>query len=592
MHELGSAESLKSPMTMSVADFLRAYQMRTSNIMWLLGAGASRAAGIKTAGDMIWDFKQTLYRSQKKLPPHAISDLGDPEVRRKLQAYFHELGGYPDSGASDEYARFFEATYPSAKDRQAYLDKLVRLGKPSYGHLALALLMREGCCRMVWTTNFDRTLEDAAARLYGTTNELVVADLGEPKKISDALDANRFPIYAKLHGDYHSVQLKNTDAELRRQDTEMRRAFLQACRTNGLAVVGYSGRDESVITTLHEALDKGRGFPNGLFWFKRSGEEPFGAVISLISEARRLGVDAHLIDNETFDELMSDVVRFLPETSRKLSELEGVRPPRLGSAKLKERSTKTPAIRTNALPIISHPVMCKLVDCEIGGWMEIAKAIESAGVEIEAQRTKEGVLAFGRDPDIRAAFDAYGIKRFETRSISDESLTYESGELRLIREALFRALNHRPEVEIARRGRRIMALPNTAMVKPGDFQEGSVRPVDTISGTIGNTGIRWIECCDLRLDYKLGRLWLLMEPRIHREVPEVATPEQVEQSREFVRARLSGRFNPKANAMLSGWARLLLGKEKTVTLRSFAISDGIDATFEMSSVTGFSGVLN
>ncbi len=53
-----------------------------------LGAGSSRSAGIKTAGDMIWDFKQRLYRSQKKLPPSAITDIGEPAVQRKLQAHF------------------------------------------------------------------------------------------------------------------------------------------------------------------------------------------------------------------------------------------------------------------------------------------------------------------------------------------------------------------------------------------------------------------------------------------------------------------------------------------------------------------------
>src|SRR5690606_8596045 len=57
--------------------FLRLFQLRASQIMWFLGAGASRAAGIKTAGDMIWDFKQRLYRSQKKLPPSAITDIGE-----------------------------------------------------------------------------------------------------------------------------------------------------------------------------------------------------------------------------------------------------------------------------------------------------------------------------------------------------------------------------------------------------------------------------------------------------------------------------------------------------------------------------------
>jgi hypothetical protein len=580
----------KDSASIDVAAFLRAYQMRAGNIMWFLGAGASRAAGIKTAGDMIWDFKQNLYRSHKKLPPNAITDPGDPVVQRKLQKYFDDLPDFPGGGAADEYARFFEATYPNAKDRRAYLDRLIKLGKPSYGHLALALLMREGCCRVVWTTNFDKVVEDAAAKIYGTTNDLVVADLGEPKKVSDALDARRFPIYGKLHGDYHSVALKNTTDELRAQDVEMRRAFVRACKTDGLAIVGYSGRDASVMEALHDALDEGRGFPNGLFWFKRSGDEPFEAVTELIAQARRLGVDAHLIDNETFDELLSDLVRFLPETADKIGAIESAKPPRLGSAPLRRPGATTPSIRTNALPIISHPVMCQLVDCEIGGWSEIQEAVEQAGVSILARRTKDGVIAFGRDPDIRTAFADFGIKRFETRSVPDKALTYESEERRLIRDALMLALSKRPDIEIRRRGWRVIALPNLETVKPSRFHEGAVKPVDALAGTIGEGGIRWTECCELRLDYRLGRLWLLMEPRIHRDVPEGVTEAQVEESKEFVRSRLAGRFNPKANAMLSGWAHLLLGTERSVTLRAFAISDGMDATFEISSVTGFSGV--
>ena len=590
MHDGKSTAEYVDSAQMDVATFLRAYQMRSGNVMWFLGAGASRAAGIRTADDMIWDFKQNLYRSHKKLPPNAIADPGDPVVQHKLQRFFDDLPDFPTGGIVDEYSRYFEATYPNANDRRAYLDELINLGKPTYGHLALALLMREGCCRIVWTTNFDRTVEDAAAKIYGSTNDLVIGALGEPKKVADALNTNRFPIYGKMHGDYHSVALKNTNDELREQDNEMRQAFVQSCKTNGLAVVGYSGRDVSVMDALREALDGGRGFPNGLFWFKRSGEAPFETVKEFIVEARSLGVDAHLINNETFDELMSDLVRFLPETANKLGDIEGATPPRLGKAPLKMPGKKIPSIRTNALPIITHPVMCQIVDCDIGGSSDIQLAIEKAGVDIVARRTKDGVIAFGRDADIRAAFDAFDIKRFEMCSIPDKNLSYESEERRLVRDALTRALGNQPNIEIQRRGWRVFALPNLQTVKPANFRNGNIHPVDALTGIVGNTGIRWTECCGLRVDYKLGRLWLLIDPRIHRDIPENATTGQVEESKEFVRSRLAGRYNPKVNALLSGWVNLLLGADRTVTLRSFGISDGIDATFEISTITGFSGV--
>lgn len=575
---------------MDVAAFLRVYRVRSANIMWLFGAGTSRLAGIKTAGDMIWDFKQEIYRSTKKLSPSAIADTGDPVVRQKIQSYFDDVGTFPPSGANDEYAKYFEATYPHAKDRRAYLDSLITLGKPTFGHHALALLMREGLCRIVWTTNFDRTVEDAAAKVLDGTGRLTVADLGEPAKVAGAMNDGRFPIYGKLHGDYHSESLKNSPEELREQDAEMRRSLIHACQSNGLAVVGYSGRDSSIMATLMEALNDGRGFPNGLFWFKRSGEVPYAAVTELIAQAQSLGIDAHLIENEAFDELMSDIVRFLPATAGMLDTLHGVRPPRLSSAPIRQPSKQIPFIRTNALAIVSRPVMCRLVDCNIGGWEEIDRAINKAGVEILAQRTKSGVIAFGRDADIRKAFSPYAIKRMDTRSIPDDRLTHENSDRALIRDSLFLALANRPSIVIKRRGRIVFALPDPKKVMANDFSEGTVRPVNALAGAVGNTSIGWTEACALHLDYQVNQLWLLLEPRVILEIPDDTTPDQVEQAREFVRERTSRRYNKQANALLAGWVRLLVGTGETLETKGFNMSEGFDPAFEISTVTAFSGV--
>ena len=179
---------------LDVPAFLRLFQLRSSQVMWFLGAGCSRAGGIKTAEDMIWDFKQRIYRSEMKLPPSAITDIGEPAVRRKLQAHFDARGGFPAGGSVSEYSAYFEATYHDPRDRRAYLDEQIARGKPSFGHLALALLMSEDLCRIVWTTNFDRTVEDAAAKLFGTTGRLVVADLGGAGKFGRAFVENRIRV--------------------------------------------------------------------------------------------------------------------------------------------------------------------------------------------------------------------------------------------------------------------------------------------------------------------------------------------------------------------------------------------------------------
>jgi NAD-dependent SIR2 family protein deacetylase len=568
--------------------FLRLFQLRTAEIMWFLGAGASRAAGIKTASDMIWDFKQRLYRSQKKLPPSAITDIGEPTVRRKLQSYFDALGSFPPFGAESEYSTYFEATYPAPKDRRAYLEELIARGKPSFGHLALALLMAEKLCHAVWTTNFDRTIEDATAQVLGGTGHLVTADLAEPDKLRRAWSEHRWPIYAKLHGDYQSEHVKNTDAELRTQDAKMRSFFIDACRRQGLAIIGYSGRDASIMNAFMEALDNGRGFPSGLFWFKRSQDNPYPTVVELINNARALNIDAHFIEAESFDELLSDLIRFLPQTADKIQRLAGATRPRLVKSTPLVSAADTPAVRTNALPIVSRPALCRLVDCKIGGYDEVRAAIDAAGVDIDARRSRAGVLAFGRDADIRRAFEPYGIKAFEPHPLPSSRLTTETGERALLRDALFRALGKRPGLRFERRGYRTLLMPDPAVVRPTTFNTDKVKPIDRISGTIA-PGIRWTEACGLRLDYRLDQLWLLIEPRVILDVPEGTTEDQLETAREFVRERRARRHNRHANAMLDGWIALADGTGARFRLRAFDIADGVDAEFELIRISGFSG---
>src|SRR5437870_9108095 len=107
---------------MRADDFARRFSMRAGNLMWLLGAGASASAGIPTAGDMIWDFKQRLFISQRRVSPKAVADLSSPAVRAQLQAHIDSCGSLPPSGAPDEYAALFEAVYPSEADRRAFLE--------------------------------------------------------------------------------------------------------------------------------------------------------------------------------------------------------------------------------------------------------------------------------------------------------------------------------------------------------------------------------------------------------------------------------------------------------------------------------------
>ena len=65
----------------------------------------------------------------------------------------------------------------------------------------------------------------------------------------------------------------------------------------GLVVAGYSGRDESVMSTLEEGLAKKKPFPSGLFWLQRDGDRPADRVAGVdFDHAPRTGVNAAWID--------------------------------------------------------------------------------------------------------------------------------------------------------------------------------------------------------------------------------------------------------------------------------------------------------
>ncbi len=252
-----------SPPQIGADDFTRRFSLRARNLMWLLGAGASASAGIPTAWDMVWEFKQLLFISQRRASPQTVADLSNPAIRAQLQAHIDSSEHLPPSGAPDEYAALFEAAYPAEADRRAYLDAKVAGAKPSFGHLALATLMRAQLTRLVWTTNFDSLVADACAKIYDATGPLTTVDLNAPDQAAQLIGDGRWPIEVKLHGDFRSRRLKNTSDELRHQDARLRQVLVDSCRRFGLVVAGYSGRDDSVMNALEEALEHPGAFPAG-----------------------------------------------------------------------------------------------------------------------------------------------------------------------------------------------------------------------------------------------------------------------------------------------------------------------------------------
>ncbi|MCL4543145.1 MAG: SIR2 family protein [Chloroflexi bacterium] len=568
-----------------VADFLRFYQVRAPNIMWLLGAGASAAANIPTAYDLIWDFKRTLYCAAQKVSIRTCEDLGNPSLRARLQRYFDSLGTFPAQDADDEYASYFEAAYPAESDRRRYIDQFVSNAAPSYGHLALSALLKLDRMHVIWTTNFDRVVEDAAILLLGGSGKLVTATLDTAAVALQAMNEGRWPLLVKLHGDFQSRRLKNTTDELRAQDVELRRAFVEGCKRFGLAVVGYSGRDRSVMEALHEAIDGGHGYPSGLFWFYRAQSPCLLSVTALIASAAAKGIQADLIPVETFDELMADLLLLQPDLPADITEHLNHRPRRLSSAPVPQPGRSWPVIRLNALPILVAPMTCRRIVCSIGGAAEVQAAIEATGADVVAARRSVGVLAFGSDSEVRKAFESRGITEFDLHAIESRRLRYDSAELGLLYDALARALAREYPIRVDRRRSSLLLIVDAARAEHAGLR--SLRQViGGMTGTVPGSGLGWSEAARLRLEYRLDRIFLLFEPTVWVEHADDDSYALV--TKEFVRERLATRYNRVWNQLLEAWAEIIVPDAQERTVRAFGVSDGVDASFTISKITAFS----
>lgn len=560
-------------------DFVRRITLRPGQLMWFLGAGASVSAGIPSAGDMIWRFKQNLYVTQRKASPQSVADLSNPAVRTLLDSHIAGSEGMPPPGSPDEYAALFEAAYPVERDRTTFIQGMISGAKLTYGYLALAALLKAGHIQLVWTTNFDGMTEDACARTFGTTTALGVVALDAPELAGQLIAAQRWPIAVKLHGDFLSRRLKNTVDELRQQDASLRQQLVDASRRSGLVLAGYSGRDDSIMDSLEAALDHPSPFPSGLFWLHRGEDPPLERVTQLIARATNAAVECALVRIESFDEIMRDLVRALPALDTTALEALAAERSRVSGAPEPSGKGGWPLIRLNAIEVNSIPANCRKVVCKIEGFAEVRAAVAKANARLIVTRTRAGVLGFGSDAEFRRAFDPFGITAFDLATFETKRLRYDSGERGLLRDALVEAL-------CAAKGLRATRRRSEDLLVPADPSADDWKPLKAITRQIAGTlrdhpEISWQEGVAVRLDWADDRLWLLLDSRI---IFDGLTPETKAIAADFGRERTVKRYNRELDALIGFWASRLAGEN----LPALGIGDGIDGRFSTDKSTAFS----
>lgn len=562
-------------------DFARRFSMRSGNLMWLLGAGASASAGIPTAWHMIWEFKQQLFVSQRRVSLKQVSDLSNPSIRRRIQEHIDSSARFPAIDSSDEYAALFEAAYPAESDRRSYLDVKISGAQPSFGHVALATFMRAKRARLIWTTNFDPLIDDACARVFSTTGALTTVDLEGSAQAAQIIAAERWPVQIKLHGDFRSRRLKNTDDELRQQELQLRKALLDASLRFGLVVTGYSGRDHSIMDTLEEAVQLDGAFPAGLFWLNRGQDTPLKRVERLLLLASAKGIETGLVPVESFDEILRDLIRLDEniDTSH-LDEFAQERE-RWSPAPLANVRSGWPIVRLNALQV-SAPSVCRRIECNVAGYADIRELLQDAGLDLPLGRNRRGVLAFGSDSDLRRVFDSRGITEFDLHTIAPRFLKYDSAERGLLRDALTRAIVRSCALQSQRRGRADLLAPRDARDRRWMPLQRIVRQ---LTGSVpDHPELTWTEGLAIRLDWAADHLWLLFEPRT---VFEGQTEENKAAATDFARERSVRRYNRQLEDLLAFWATVLSTGQAEV--RALGVADGVDAAFRIDNQRPFSG---
>lgn len=572
------------------------FSERPQNFLWFLGAGTSRTSGLPTATDLLWKMKRTYYCVQENQRV-SLQDLQNEDVKDKIQS-FVESQGFPKLWAEDEYSLCFEKIFGDDRERQrAYIKKQLSEDNVSLsvGNRALAALIVQGLSRVVFTTNFDSVVEKSVAEIG--QDSLSAFHLEGSHSAKRALDNEEYPIYCKLHGDFRYDSIKNISSDLAVQNSDLSDCFINAASRSGIIVVGYSGRDESVIDLFVKVLEKDNPFPHGLFWTGLKGSAQPEQVSKLIELAVSKGVHAEYVEIETFDTFLLRLWRNVenPKTelnnkvySSKITEVD-IPLPNIGRGK--------PLIRFNALPFTPPDVCNKIVFNPSKTSLDISEILRATRSDLIVSKYNE-TLCWGVKTEINRAFENTGFEIAEAKLPVDfqkpESLHVKG----FIEEALCKAITlDKPLIS------RSSKYSNFIIAKDNVVDVGIFAPLHQVVGK--TTGIiaglfsevdefhlereqvSWAEALNISVEYRNDCAWVLIEPDIW-----IWPRRSKHLARDFLDKRRRDRYNPKYDQLLSAWISIIFdnteGKSE-ILLSAFKQGDSFEnPSFLLGRRTAFS----
>lgn len=289
-------------------DFIRNFLIpEFDKLDFFLGSGASLQAGIPTGNDLIWKFKKELYCSENDISPDLFKDIQSPFKRKILQDYFDTKNDYPILYADNEYSFYFKKCYSTLQARQTLISNYVNNVAPSLGHLCLGNFIITDKIPTVWTTNFDELIEAGVKKLNPAYSLNVISSAN--KDSLNSITNNNFHTLYKLHGDYRYDEIQNTDDELKSLETTISEKFSKSLFNRGLVIIGYAGKDNSIMQVLEQNIDNENFLSKGLYWLTPNKKILSERVKLLMERACNKNENSCVIEINDFDDFMYSMYR-------------------------------------------------------------------------------------------------------------------------------------------------------------------------------------------------------------------------------------------------------------------------------------------
>ncbi len=271
------------------------------NFCLFLGAGASRNSSIRTAGEMISEWRESVYRALS-------NEENDKDVSEIIKWLSDSQSDWYDE--KREYASLIEHIYPTPTNRRKFIETEVADKIPSIGYAYLVRIAEAGFLKTIFTTNFDDLLNEA---FYQFSSERAIVCAHDSSVRSISVTSRRAKII-KLHGDYLFEGLKNTYSETQNLEENMKDKLTEFLKEYGLILAGYSGSDKSITGNLEILLSNSQYLQNGLYWCFRENDNITDEALEILRKP-----NSFYVITPGFDELMADLYSMLATESTPFS---------------------------------------------------------------------------------------------------------------------------------------------------------------------------------------------------------------------------------------------------------------------------------